>query len=89
LAPSRAPPSSGDDRNSAASVDENDPDRFINCQDALNDECQDLVERAVAAGWRPQEVPVAMIESPIIGLMMEANAEVEAALKMLKQKGFP
>ncbi len=70
-------------------VDEKDPDRFINCQDALHVEFQDLVARAVAAGWRPQEVLVAMIElADNQALLMEANAEVEAALKVLKRKGF-
>ncbi len=70
-------------------VDENDPDRFISCQDALHPEFQDFVGRAVAAGWRPQEVLVAMIElADNQALMMEANAEVEAALKVLKRKGF-
>ena len=70
-------------------VDENDPDRFLSCQDALHTEFQDLVERAVLAGWRPQEVLVALIElADNQALMMEASAEVEAALNVLKRKGF-
>ncbi len=70
-------------------VDENDPDRFINCQDALHVEFQHLVDRAVTAGWRAEEVLVAMIElADNQALMMEANAEVEAALKVLRRKGF-
>jgi len=70
-------------------VDENDPDRFISCQDALHAEFQELVKRAVVAGWKAEEVLVAMIElADNQALMMEANAEVEAALKVLKRKGF-
>lgn len=70
-------------------VDENDSDRFISCQDALHAEFQDLVKRAVVAGWKAEEVLVAMIElADNQALMMEANAEVEAALKVLKRKGF-
>lgn len=70
-------------------VDEGDPDRFISCRDALHIEFQGLVDRAVVAGWRPQEVLVALIAlADNEALMMEANAEVEAALKVLKRKGF-
>jgi len=70
------------------SVDKKRTDRFISCQDALNDEFQGLVERAVAAAWRPQKVLVAMIElADNWALMMEASAEVEAALKVPKRKG--
>ncbi len=70
-------------------VPEKDPDRFIRCQDALHVEFQDLVDRAVSAGWRPEEVLISLIElADNEALMMEANAEVEAALKLLKRKGF-
>lgn len=70
-------------------VPEDDPDRFIRCQNALHVEFQDLVDRAVAAGWRPEEVLVSLIElADNQALMMEANAEVEAALKILKRKGL-
>lgn len=70
-------------------VEENDPDRFISCQDALHAEFQHLVERAVLAGWKAEEVLVAMIElADNQALMIEANAEVEAALKVLRRKGF-
>ncbi len=65
------------------------PDRFIRCQDALHGKFKDLVECAVSAGWRPEEVLVSLIElADNEALMMEANAEVEAALKVLKRKGF-
>jgi hypothetical protein len=70
-------------------VPEKDPDRFIRCQDALHVEFQDLVDRAVAAGWRPEEVLVSLIElADNHALRMEANAEVDAALKILKRKGL-
>lgn len=70
-------------------VPEKDPERFIRCQDALHVEFQELVDRAVSAGWRPGEVLVSLIElADNEVLMMEANAEVEAALKVLKRKGF-
>lgn len=43
----------------------------------------------MVAGWKAEEVLVAMIElADNQALMMEANAEVEAALKVLKRKGF-
>ncbi|MBB3594351.1 hypothetical protein FHX08_004755 [Rhizobium sp. BK529] len=70
-------------------VPEKDPDRFLRCQDALHIEFQDLVERAVQAGWKPEEVLVSLIElADNQALMMEANAEVEAALNILKRRGF-
>jgi len=68
---------------------QNDPDRFLHCQEALHIGFQDLVDRAVLVGWRPEEVLVSLIElADNQALMMEANAEVDAALKVLKLKGF-
>ncbi|MGO4196907.1 hypothetical protein AB4Z13_16250 [Rhizobium sp. YAF28] len=50
---------------------------------------KELIENAVEAGWRPQEALVSLIElADNEALMMEANAEVEAALKILKRKGL-
>ncbi|MGM4909101.1 hypothetical protein [Rhizobium sp. 768_B6_N1_8] len=70
-------------------VPEKHPDRFLNCQDAMHVGFQDLVDSAVKAGWRPEEVLVSLIElADNQALMMEANAEVEAALKILKRKGM-
>jgi hypothetical protein len=70
-------------------VAEEDPDRFLKCQEALHIAFEDLVDAAVEAGWKPDEVLVSMIElADNHALMMEANAEVEAALKILKRKGF-
>lgn len=67
----------------------NDPDRFLRCQEALHGGFEELVERAMLAGWRPEEVLISLIElSDHRVLMMEANAEVEAALKIMKRKGL-
>ncbi|MBY2909936.1 hypothetical protein [Rhizobium leguminosarum] len=43
-------------------VPSNDPDRFLRCQDALHLEFAALVDRAVAAGWRADEVLTTIIE---------------------------
>ncbi len=70
-------------------VDEDDPDRFISCQGALHAEFQSLVDRAVSAGWRAGEVLVSLIElADQEAMMMKADAEVEAAIKILKRKGL-
>jgi len=70
-------------------VSNDHPDRFVRCQDALHVEFQEFFDRAVNAGWRPEEVLISLIElADNQALMMQANAEVEAALKVLKRKGF-
>lgn len=68
-------------------VPTNDPDRFIRCQDALHLEFAALVDRALAAGWRADEVLTTIIElADNHALMLAANADLEAALEPLKKR---
>ncbi|WP_261334017.1 hypothetical protein [Rhizobium leguminosarum] len=46
-----------------------------------------LVDRAVAAGWRADEVLTTIIElADNHALMLAANADIEAALSILKKR---
>ncbi len=38
------------------------PDRDLQCQEAITDEFQFLIERIEAAGWSPEEASSALIE---------------------------
>ncbi|MBY3531269.1 hypothetical protein HFN72_36120 [Rhizobium laguerreae] len=68
-------------------VPNDDPDRFIRCQDALHLDFAGLVDRAVAAGWRADEVLTTIIElADNHALMLAANADLEAALSILKKR---
>ncbi|MBY3464242.1 hypothetical protein HFN80_09480 [Rhizobium laguerreae] len=68
-------------------VPNDDPDRFIRCQHALHLDFAGLVDRAVAAGWRADEVLTTIIElADNHALMLAANAEIEAALSILKKR---
>jgi len=75
------------DEISPPDVPRDDPDRFIRCQDALHIAFASLVDRAVTAGWRPDEVLTALIEvADNHALMLAANADLESALLVLKKK---
>ncbi|MGO6966602.1 hypothetical protein [Rhizobium leguminosarum] len=67
-------------------VPNDDPDRFIRCQDALHLDFAALVDRAVAAGWRADEVLTTIIElADNHALRLAANADLEVALSFLKK----
>lgn len=69
----------------AMSVD--DPDRFLECQDAMDIAFQDLANRAVAAGWSEREVAAALVDLADNHMLMhDANADTEAALAKLKRR---
>jgi len=64
-----------------------DPDRFLRCQDALHLDFAALVDRAVAAGWRTDEVLTTIIElADNHALMLAANSDLEAALSILRKR---
>ncbi|MBA8835184.1 hypothetical protein [Rhizobium leguminosarum] len=63
-----------------------DPDRFIRCQDALHLAFAAFVDRAIAAGWRTDEVLTTIIElADNHALMLAADADLEGALTVLKK----
>ncbi|TBE87830.1 hypothetical protein ELG99_13815 [Rhizobium ruizarguesonis] len=65
----------------------NDPDRFIRCQDTLHLELAALVDRAVAAGWRADEVLTTIIElADNHALMLSANADLDVLLTTVTRK---
>ncbi|MBB2791850.1 UNVERIFIED_ORG: hypothetical protein GGD58_000694 [Rhizobium pisi] len=60
-----------------------DPDRFIRCQDALHLLLAAPIDRAVAAGWRADEVLTTIIElADNHALMLAANADLDTLLTM-------
>lgn len=61
-------------------------DRFIRCQEAMHIGFAAFVDRAVTAGWGADEVLTAIIElADNHGLMLAANADLDAALAVLKR----
>ncbi|NKJ72835.1 hypothetical protein GFL38_11280 [Rhizobium leguminosarum bv. viciae] len=67
-------------------VPNDDPDRHLRCQDALHLEFAAFIDRAVAAGWRADEVLTTIIElADNHALMLAADADLEAALAVLKK----
>jgi hypothetical protein len=68
-------------------VNEKHPDRFLQCQEAIHVAFQELVDSAADVGWRPDEVLISLIElADNQALVLGANAEVDAALAILKRK---
>jgi hypothetical protein len=68
-------------------VPKDDPDRFLQCQDALHIAVQDLIGEAVAAGWNEAEAIAAVIETADAHMLMQIeNSEVEAILDRLKKR---
>jgi hypothetical protein len=61
------------------------PDRLIDCQFALEDHFNELVEAAEAAGWSPSETAVALGElSDNLILKLHANDETRAQIRRLR-----
>ncbi|NLS00035.1 hypothetical protein HGP17_24685 [Rhizobium sp. P38BS-XIX] len=67
-------------------VTEDDPDRHLRCQDALQASLQDLVKAAEAAGWSEREVVLAIFELADNHLRtLEANDNTDALIELLKR----
>jgi hypothetical protein len=63
------------------------PDRFLRCQEALDDAFATAVEAAVEAGWHPEEVAAAMVEiADNHMLSVLANRGLERDLAILKKR---
>lgn len=68
-------------------VPPDEENRLLHCQMAVELPVQDLIEKAVEAGWDETEVLVAIIEvADDLTLAAGANAEVNAVVKALKRK---
>lgn len=64
-----------------------DENRHLHCQMAVELPLQDIIESAMSAGWREEEVLSAMTE--VIDNLMLANinnSELDALLKAMKRK---
>lgn len=67
-------------------VTDDDPDRHIRCQDALQCAFHDLICAAVAAGWNEREAIAAVGElADNHMLALDANNETTALLDLLKK----
>jgi hypothetical protein len=42
--------------------DSDDPDRFLRCQESMDDAFAGVAASAVLAGWHPEEVAAALVE---------------------------
>ncbi|SOC38095.1 hypothetical protein SAMN05892877_1054 [Rhizobium subbaraonis] len=63
------------------------PDRLIECEEALEASFQDLVWRAVQAGWDEEEAStaIAMLADNHV-LAMEYNRRTEASVKRARRR---
>jgi len=67
-------------------VTQDDPDRPIRCQDALNAAVQELVGQATAVGWSDRETLAAIIEIADNSLLsLAANDDSELLIALLKR----
>lgn len=66
---------------------DDDPDRHVQCQEALLSAFQDLIAAATEAGWHEREVAVAMIDLAdhhILGMMeTEKTSAIIALIKRI------
>ncbi|OWK24750.1 hypothetical protein AJ87_18650 [Rhizobium yanglingense] len=68
-------------------VPEDDPERFLRCQETLHIAFASFVDRAVAAGWKADEVLTTIIElADNHALMLASSADLDAALAVLRKK---
>jgi hypothetical protein len=68
-------------------IPEDDPDRFIRCQETLHLAFASFVDRAVAAGWRADEVLATIIElADNHALMLAATFDLDAALEAIRKQ---
>ena len=67
-------------------VSDDDPDRPIRCQDALQAAFRDLVNAATSVGWSEREVVLAIADLADNHLLsVEANRNTEALIALLKR----
>lgn len=67
-------------------VTDDDPDRHIRCQDALQAAFQDLVSTAISVGWSEHEVLLAigdLVDLQVLSL--GANNHTDALVALLKR----
>ncbi|TIX90529.1 hypothetical protein BSK43_014765 [Rhizobium sp. P44RR-XXIV] len=67
-------------------VTDDDPDRHLRCQDALQAAFKDLVSAAISVGWSEREVLVAiadLVDHQVLSL--EANDHTDALVTLLKR----
>ncbi|NLS20082.1 hypothetical protein HGP16_26455 [Rhizobium sp. P40RR-XXII] len=67
-------------------VTDDDPDRYIRCQDALQGAFRDLLGSAVEAGWAEREILLAiadLVDNQLLSL--EANRNTESLIALLKR----
>lgn len=66
-------------------VTDDDPDRHIRCQDALQRAFRDFVDAATSAGWSEHEVLLAIADLADNQLLShEANDNTDALIALLK-----
>ncbi|MEB2845948.1 hypothetical protein [Endobacterium cereale] len=64
----------------------NSSDRFIECQEAIEGQLQDLIADAMKAGWTEAETLAAVIEvSENLALGMGADEELQQILESVKR----
>jgi len=67
-------------------VTDDDPDRYIRCQDALQAAFRDLVSAATDVGWSEREVLSAIADLAEDHLLaMDANANSSALIALLRR----
>lgn len=67
-------------------VTDDDPDRHIRCQDALQAAFQDLVSAAISVGWSEREVLLAIADlADHQVLSLEANDHTDVLVALLKR----
>ncbi|WP_312408699.1 hypothetical protein [Rhizobium sp.] len=63
------------------------PDRFLQCQEAMAGAFSDVALEAVKAGWNPEEVASAMVElADHMMLGMIANRDLARDLSILRRR---
>ncbi len=65
---------------------EEHPDRFLKCQEAIEDAMASLVASAIGVGWQPEEVAAALVEpadNHMLALL--ANRDLARDLAVLKR----
>jgi hypothetical protein len=66
----------------APEIPVDDPDRSVRCQNAMQIAFQNMAERAMAAGWRDQEVAAALVDlAENHMLALGSNQEIKEATK--------
>lgn len=67
-------------------VSDDDPDRHLRCQDALQVALRDLVNAAAEAGWSEREILLALadlVDNELLSL--DANGSTQALIALLRR----